>query len=243
MYNELIIKTNSKEHKILLQAGFYPSTASAVRYHKHNYAEIHVIAGGKATFSIDEALHTLESGSIMIIPKGIFHCFESSDDNTFHGAFQIDYNTPEMSVYNVGEATVLSFLQETENSRHTGDCSKVAAYIALFCSYFCHDETLHTSPVTDYGFLIHEFLSTHYSNDLRLSDLADFLHLSERQTERLVIEHTGNSFRDELTAIRLNVAKKLLRSSDKSLAEIAEYVGYKSYTGFWKAMKKYNIQS
>ena len=97
--------------------------------------------------------------------------------------------------------------------------------------------------MTDYGFLIHEFFSLHYSEDLHLCDLAQFLHLSERQTERLVIEHTGNTFRNELTAIRMTIAKKLLTSSQMSLTEISQYVGYKSYAGFWKALNKYNLQN
>ena len=239
MYNELIIKTNSKEHKILLQNGFYSSTVTTSRYHKHNYSEIHIVAGGKATFSIDDSLHTLAGGNIMIIPGGSFHCMESKDEGTLHGAFQIDRNTSCVEVYDVGESIASNFLQETENCRLTGNYSRAAAYIALFCSYFCRDEMLHADTVTDYGFLIQEYLSTHYSENLKLSHLADYLHLSERQTERLLSEYTGNTFRDELAEIRMSVAKKLLRSSDKSLAEIAEYVGYKSYTGFWKAMKKY----
>ena len=41
-----------------------------------------------------------------------------------------------------------------------------------------------------------------------------------------------------ISSTRVMIAKQLLRSSDMSLSEIAEYVGYRSYAGFWKAMKK-----
>jgi AraC-like DNA-binding protein len=101
----------------------------------------------------------------------------------------------------------------------------------------CTDEKLQAQPITDYAFLIYEFFSTNYSGDVKLADLADILHLSERQTERLVIEHTGKTFKEEITSMRMEMAQKLI-SAGMPLTEIAQYVGYKSYAGFYKAMKK-----
>lgn len=242
MYNELIIKNNSQKYKVFLQDGFYSSTEPTHRLHKHKYAEVHAVVNGDALFNVGNDSYSLKSGSIMIIPGGVFHCCDSKDENTLHSAFQIDYKADKISEYMIGQDTVLRFIQETKNIRYSHDYSKAAVYIALFCDSFCHSEKLLSRPLTDYGFLIHEFFSLHYSENLHLCDLADFLHLSERQTERLVIKHTGNSFRDELTAIRINIAKKLLSSSQMSLAEVAQYVGYKSYAGFWKALNRHNLQ-
>ena len=41
--------------------------------------------------------------------------------------------------------------------------------------------------------------------------------------------------------MRMNTAEHLHKTTDMSLTEISQYVGYKSYNGFWKAMKKYNL--
>lgn len=243
MYNELIIKSTSHEYKVFLQDGFYSSAAPTQRLHKHNYTEVHAVVNGNATFIIGENVYSLISGNILIIPGGIFHGCDSKDEHTLHSAFQIDYKLDKPSDYTIGSDTILSFIKETENSKFSHDYSKVAVYIALFCDSFCHHDKLLAQPVTDYAFLIHEFFSLHYSEDLHLHDLAKFLNLSERQTERLIIEHTGNTFRNELTAIRMNIANKLLTSSQMSLTEIAQYVGYQSYAGFWKAMNKYNLQN
>ena len=50
--------------------------------------------------------------------------------------------------------------------------------------------------------------------------------------------HTGRSFRDELTATRMAVADQLIAEGELSLSEIAAYVGYHSYAGFYKAIKR-----
>lgn len=239
MYHELVIKAGSHAYKAFLQDGFYlPSVPSTNRFHKHNYAEIHVITGGNAVFHIGDHVHTTDNANVMLIPRGVFHCCTGQDHNTIHTAFQIDYPVSEFLSCQISTDTVRDFFTEIEQCGTTGNFSKIAAYIALFCSYLCRDETLPVHPVRDYGFLINEFFSKYYSNDLHLSDLANALHLSERQTERLVIVHTGNTFKEELTTIRMTVAKELLRSSDMSLGEISQYVGYHSYAGFWKAMKR-----
>ena len=58
------------------------------------------------------------------------------------------------------------------------------------------------------------------------------------EMERLVIKHTGHTFREELTAHRTEMGRYLLDNSEMSPGEIARYVGYRSYAGFRKAMKK-----
>jgi YesN/AraC family two-component response regulator len=37
----------------------------------------------------------------------------------------------------------------------------------------------------------------------------------------------------------MRVANQLMQAENSSLEEIAKYVGYHSYSGFWKAMKRY----
>ncbi len=241
MNNEFTITLGEKKHRIFLQDGFYSNLPPTTNLHKHNFDEIHLIANGDAKIIVENKVYPIERGNILIIPKGVFHSFVSFEPNAFHTAFQIECNVDEFSMHNIGNDIILKFSEEVEYGKMTGNYLKISAYISLFLSYFLTTQEFSVKPVDDYGFLIQEFLSTHYSEDLHLSDLADFLHLSERQSERLVIEHTGNTFRKELASIRINIAKNLLESSGMTLSKISQYVGYKSYVGFWKAMKKYNM--
>lgn len=240
MCNELIIKTNSQEYKVFLQDGFYSSYQTQT-HHRHNYAEIHVVVNGSTTFQVGENKYFLKSGSLMILPNGIFHHCDNKEESTLHIAFQIDYPLKQVLIYNVNESIILSFIREIENAEYSQDFSKISSYITFICDYFLHNEKLQPNPITDYGFLICEFFSQHYSEKLQLCDLAKFLHLSERQTERLVKKYTGNTFRKELSATRINVAKSLMSSTKMSLTEICRYVGYESYAGFWKALNKNNL--
>ena len=92
--------------------------------------------------------------------------------------------------------------------------------------------------IVDYSFIIEEYLKINYARDIKLSDLASELNLSEKHTERLIKKYTGNTFKQELASIRIKTAQMLLASTDMTMTEISEYVGYNSYSGFYKAYKK-----
>ena len=239
MHEELDIIICSKKHTAFLQNGFYALSKQSPTFHNHNYTELHIVFGANVDFTIGKMQYRAGSGSLVVIPRGAYHSFTVNDCDPLHTAFQIDLDVSAFSACSIPPATVLDFFNEIELCRTTRDYTKVAAYIALFCSYFSSGDPLCVRSITDYGFLIHEFFSDHYREDLHLCDLADSLHLSQRQTERLVIAHTGNTFQQELTSVRINSARQLLDTTNMSLSEVARYVGYRSYSGFWKALQKF----
>ncbi len=86
-------------------------------------------------------------------------------------------------------------------------------------------------------YLIEEYFNEYYMNDISLRELAKRLHLSERQTDRMIQKYFGNGFRVHLRKIRLKSAQSLLRDSGEEIKRIAENVGYRSYNGFYEAFK------
>ena len=240
MYNEINVKIGSQEHKVYLQNGFYKSSPTP-GLHNHNYTEIHMISGGNAIFIVGNETYTVSSGDVLVIPPKVYHCCSVTDDNVCLSALQISHSIEKPALYSIDPGIMSSFFKEIARAGESGDHAIVSAYITLILSHSDNAPKEFPSTVIDYGFFIHEFFSMNYNKDVRLSDLAAQLFLSERQTERLVIEHTGKTFREKLTSIRMDMARLLLSSSNMSLSEVASYVGYRSYAGFWKAMKKYGL--
>lgn len=236
MHNELNVKIGEKDHKAFLQNGFYNASVQTTTMHKHNYAEVHIVDGSDAVFHIGDTVHRSTEGNLLIIPRNVYHCINNGT-NAHHVAFQIDYDIRQLYSRTVEPQTVRDFFKEIEICKDTDNYSTVSAYVSLFCSMLCLEKS-NVRQISDYSFLIYEFFSKHYHEDVRLSDLASVLHLSERQTERLVIKSTGNTFLGELTEVRMNVAEHLLKTTDMTLEEISNYIGYRSYAGFWKAKKK-----
>lgn len=238
MNNELTVKINSKNHKVFLQNGFYSHCTPSIRLHKHNYAEIHIVAESETELIIGTKTHCAKDGNLLVIPRETSHSYRQDTVSCHCAAFQINFPFTEFSSRKVSKEIVLEFLEEIKLCEKSGNYTRIVAFISLFCSFFTEDPTLSATPITDYSFLIEEFFSNRYSENVHLVDLAKTLHLCPRQAERLVIKHTGNTFRQELCDIRLRTAKYLQDNTNMSLSQICNYVGYQSYAGFFKAMKK-----
>ena len=242
MYFKLSLKINDKLSNVFLQDGFYSllnERSSTV--HKHNYAEVHIVSGGSARFKVESSEYTVNDGELIIIPRGHFHTWSDSsigNGGILHTAFIIDSPINSVEIISADGDVVRGFFNEIRKFCQTQNHSIINSYIPLLLSYADKVAEAPQSKNTDDGVLIENFFSTKYADDIRLADLALILNLSQRQTERKILEYTGHTFNEELCATRMAVARYLESSTDMSMSQIAEYVGYKSYAGFWKALKK-----
>ncbi len=69
--------------------------------------------------------------------------------------------------------------------------------------------------------------------------LADKIGVCERQLTRILKETYNSSFSAILLESRMNMAQAMLKDGEKSIAEIAESVGYTSTSSFRTAFKKF----
>ena len=241
MNKELTVTIGETPLNVFLQNGFHPSTAPTLTPHKHFYSEMHLFVGGSAQFRVEKKNFFLSENSVILVPAGRFHCCVYKETCAKHIAFQVTFSAKHVEIFHTEHAFALAFLKEIEQIENTSDYSSVAAYIAFFCSFLCKTNPVKAKQIKDPTFLISEFFSKRYHTDIQLKDLADELCMSVRQTERTVMQVTGRSFRDALVFARMEAAKHLLKTTNMTLSEIAQRVGYQSYAGFWKAAKKYNI--
>ncbi|MFD0586504.1 helix-turn-helix domain-containing protein [Paenibacillus sp. GCM10027627] len=83
------------------------------------------------------------------------------------------------------------------------------------------------------------FIDERYADAFSLHDLAEALHCSPRQLQRLFKAKLGSGPMEYLTSVRMEHAKRMLVSTDVPLKEIAEAVGYGDSYYFSRAFKKH----
>ena len=91
--------------------------------------------------------------------------------------------------------------------------------------------------------IIERFITECYNNKYCLSMLSKALCLSERRTSSLVREIMHKSFKELIVEERMRVADMLRKNGKHSLEEIAQIVGYSSYSGFYTAWLHFYGQS
>lgn len=77
-----------------------------------------------------------------------------------------------------------------------------------------------------------------FQQDITLQSLADSLHLSTKQTSRILQKNYKKKLSEILIEKRLSVAAELLLRSNKTILEIVEYVNFPSERYFYSQFKK-----
>ena len=83
------------------------------------------------------------------------------------------------------------------------------------------------------------FIRDNLSQPLRLADVASYLHVSDRHLSRMFRKHGGETFGQCLTRERMSAAERSLKTTVRSIKEIAEETGYPSVHYFTRVFAGY----
>jgi len=239
MQYDFKVFVGNSEKKIFLKPGFYPRKGTLSPLHRHRYAEVHVVAKGEISYWIDHKKYCLEEGNVLLIPSQTYHNITDCNEDALSCAFGIEYDCKNVVMKYINMEIIRNLINEIQEIGEIKINAKIFSHLLLICSYLMDDLSVTTEDVTDNEYLISEFFSERYHENVQVSDLADELHLSEKQTQLLVKRHTGKTFKQELTEYRMKVANYLMNSTDMSMMDIANRVGFQTYSGFWKVFKAY----
>lgn len=200
--------------------------------HKHEYAEVHLVERGWSRCIVEGVEYLLEPGDALLMPKGAFHRILSADSGGRHFSFQAELGSPSVVIGHFPP----EFLKELFDRMKLGDNG--IPTLAYICTTLAGINCYTKEDERDYKHEIGHFFDKRHHENIEVKDLANELHLSLMQTQRLVKKHTGMTFGENLRNYRMKVANYLSETTDMTWEEIAREVGYSSYSGFWKARKK-----
>lgn len=224
---ELLIKETCFS---LIMDKLYAEKELSSPLHTHNYSEIHIVKEGIGIYTVNDAEYILSSGMAILIPPHTYHNVRS-EANTSTFAFQVKNGAKELSVLHLTSEIIQGLFEALENGK------SYEKYILYILHSLFDDVSAELSKSTDYGYVIFEFFSQNYNKPISLADIADALNLCPMHAQRVIKKHTGRTFGENLLYHRMTAARKLMEKMP--LADIAATVGYGSYSGFWKALKRF----
>lgn len=86
--------------------------------------------------------------------------------------------------------------------------------------------------------IVKDYIHSHYSQEISLKCLADYVHLSPNYLSDLFKNEVGKNYIDYLIEVRINAAKKFLSQHDIKVYEVGHRVGYDDPASFNRAFKK-----
>ena len=81
------------------------------------------------------------------------------------------------------------------------------------------------------------YINNNYQTDITLATISKKFYISPYHLSRTFKANTGFSFVEYLNGVRIKEAQNLIRKTDKTIADIAQYVGYNSVTHFGRVFK------
>lgn len=83
-----------------------------------------------------------------------------------------------------------------------------------------------------------EYMKEHYASDIRISDVAQALYISDAYLGRLFIREHHTKFTDYLNQLRIQKSLQLLRDPQLKLYQVAQMIGYRDQQYFSNVFKR-----
>lgn len=235
--------------------------------HSHQYNEIYFLQSGKCNVYIDDEAYYLEDGSVLFIPAFKEHTFiypftqdvkrtvlyiSTEQLNWyFDGNFkeEIDnlFINKHLQLTRKSFSNLCNMFEKIQFEKFNIDNmseSLTKAYFFELIIYLirCHRYAGNINQKTDLSNItigeIVNFIEKNYNRQLTLPETAAQFGISESGLTKKIKVFTNLTFKEYLTKTRIEAAKSLLISSDKSITEIAYECGYNNSNFFGDVFKK-----
>lgn len=238
---EITIYADLKKYHTFFTTRVATSGQTTNNLHWHPYAEFHIVESGAVAYVVGDKHYLLHAGDMLVIPARTFHRNSTaSEESATFISFQIDKLYPEPMTYSQKPELITELASILYEAFRSGNCGVASACLSYSLGPLLCKGEQKVIPLQNKHFIIHEWFTLHYADDVTLADLARELSLSPSQTQRLIKKYTGCTFRQMIIKKRMDAAKHLYTVENLSMEEIAYAVGYHSYNGFWKAFRNTN---
>lgn len=254
--------------EVVLDNGFWNTFALAADMHAHTYYEVMLCPEGNLDIALSDGTKLpMEPDSLCLIPPRVYHrSIGDSDTKKLAIRFLCTRNMRPGRMYGTfytameQQTTLLSLGVQPELSNiarnicaelqqpglASDDCVQSLLSLLMIGLFrnLCGNavsEILTPLPrqITDRRLAIEDFFTTRYHLPLTEEMLAETVHLSTRQLNRVLQQLYGMSFRQLIIDFRMSKAVQLLTSTELSIADVAYKVGYTSVSGFYEAFQKH----
>ena len=246
--------------KFLEESSFFinkdrDSTFDGVNRDVHDLFEIYYMVDGECEYYIGGRIYEVISGDVILIPAGVLH--ENSYRCQKHTRIAIHFSNqyiPTAVLPFIKSGTILYRNSETAPAIHNlteamykefknGDdfsdeiiknyMNLLFLVIARNRKYYEGVKTLSEDVETAKKY-IHE----NYSSEITLKGTAEMIGISAEYLSRMFSAETGFGFCEYVNLVRLDSARMLLRSKNKSVAEVAYECGFNDSNYFSVKFKK-----
>ena len=233
----------------------WPSTL-----HTHPFTELFYVVDGKGEFNIQGQRFPVKANDFVIINPQVEHTELSSPDEpleyivlginglSFSNLTPVSEGGHPFSFFNLRDEQkdILRYLnamvQEATSQQMSYElvCHNLLEILLIKIlrhQHFDLEVGKQSKATKDISFIKH-YLETYYHESIQLEDLASMTHLSRFYISHSFKKEIGMSPMEYLIDIRIKESKILLRTTNYSISQVADIVGFTTPTYFSKQFRK-----
>ncbi|MBQ4527072.1 MAG: helix-turn-helix transcriptional regulator [Clostridia bacterium] len=232
--------------------------------HIHTDFELHYIFEGECKLVSDDKEYILGENSLCIVPAlcshffpkndkackgfGILMSFKHGHDEENEAPFSL--NLPRRTTIIKNDLRIRTYFDafiDAYKNRGFGSENKMESALTLLFLEMAstvgngmgnlHHEKPKSPDETQ--IMLETIIMSRYLRDISLNDVAKAINFTPAHTGRLIKKIYKKSYSKLILELRMKYARKKILTTDLPFSDIAERVGYESYTGFWMAFKRY----
>ena len=228
--------------------------------HTHPFTELFYVVDGKGEFNIQGQRFPVKPNDFVIINPQVEHTELSSPDEpleyivlginglSFSNLTPVSEGGHPFSFFNLRDEQkdILRYLnamvQEATSQQMSYElvCHNLLEILLIKIlrhQHFDLEVSKQSKATKDISFIKH-YLETYYHESIQLEDLASMTHLSRFYISHSFKKEIGMSPMEYLIDIRIKESKILLRTTNYSISQVADIVGFTTPTYFSKQFRK-----
>lgn len=223
--------------------------------HTHNFSELFYVVNGTGAFYIDRETYPISSNDLVIISPNTEHTEQSYNAAPLEyivlgieGIAFLDSDTDNSKIiYNYSQKTellnLLNLILEEVQAEQFGYnlvCQHLldVLLIQVIRSQKLVPVQINSVKMTKECGQIKRYLDSNYSENITLDFLAERAHVNKYYLVHAFTKYTGLSPIHYLNQKRLQVGRELLVSTDYSISQIAQSLGFSSQSYFSQVFRK-----
>lgn len=219
--------------------------------HRHAEYEVFFVCGGEMEL-VTETENLRFTDSAVILPPGMGHYTVVDSERLFVIYMSIDLAEGEHGkrlVDRLLSGAVSLEISDDEKFylERLGKCRSSFDFYHLISLLFSElilriepdirGEEKEDNRAEKYAFALEDYIERHYSEKVRLCDVARTLYLCEKQVSRVIKRKYGCSFTEYVNRKRISVAIMMLKHTEMTVNEIAHAAGFENDNYFYRVFK------
>ena len=218
-------------------------------YHHHEFWQVDFITAGSGCLRVKDksGIKALDftSGDTVIIPPGIEHCFSYSDQpsswlsvkftSAVKAADSLIFSNETMLNHTL--PVIAEALSPHFKSR-TASLTIVNAALSVVAGRVELELQSQRSHTSEFVRQVKEFVYSHQGSDVRVSDVGEYMNCTGKHAALRFRQECNMPLKNFLDQTRADFAGRLLRTSNKSLNEIAKQLGFRDVYAFSRFFRR-----